>query len=78
MATYFFNDITADQALAYTAAADQLIFTGAVTASQVSVIFVPFTATTPDFIVLQAPGRSVTFADPGGIRGDNDIVMPDS
>ena len=55
MAIYFFEDITAAQALSYTSS-DVLVFTTpGLTASQVSVTFVPFTATTPDYIILGAP-----------------------
>ena len=44
MAIYFFEDITAAQALSYTPS-DVLVFTTpGLTASQVSVSFIPFTA----------------------------------
>ena len=77
MAIYFFEEITAAQALSYTPS-DVLVFTTpGLTASQVSVTFVPFTATTPDFITLTAPGKVVTFNDPGGYRGELDSAFSD-
>ena len=77
MAIYFFEDITAAQALSYTVS-DVLIFnTPGLSASQVSVNFVPFTATTPDYIILQSPTKAVTFNDPGGFRGDTDATFTD-
>ena len=77
MAIYFFEDITAAQALSYNVT-DALVFTTpGLTASQVSVTFVPFTATTPDFITLTSPNKVVTFNDPGGFRGETDSTFSD-
>ena len=74
MATFFFDDMTADQALGYNPTFDRILFTG-VSAAQVSVTFVPFTATTPDFLILTSPTKSLTFNDPGGFRGETDAVF---
>ena len=47
VATFFFDDMTADQALAYNPTFDRILFHG-VSAAQVSVTFVPFTVSTPN------------------------------
>src|SRR5690349_16283867 len=75
--------MTAGQALAFNAATDKLDFTHYVglTASQVSVNFVPFTVSDPDRIVLVAPARTLTFNDAGGYRapanGVNSAIFGD-
>ena len=69
MANFFFEDMTADQALAFTSA-DRLIFnTAGLTAAQVSVSFIPFTVNTPDYIVISAPFKALQFNDTGAFRG---------
>ena len=83
MATFFFETMTPDEALNYAFATDQIIFTTpGLSAAQVSVIFVPFTANTPDYITLNAPFKSLTFNDPGGLRtggaSESDFAFTDS
>ena len=64
MATYFFETITAAQALTYNQATDTLVFgTAGETAVRTSVAFVPASATAADSVIITSgtTGRSVTF-----------------
>ena len=62
MATYFFETITAEDALAYVAADDQLIFTTpGGSASAVTTTINPATATSPQTVSMTFGGRTVVF-----------------
>src|SRR4051812_38326603 len=83
MSTYFFETITAAQALAYQALGnDTLVFTNPTSSgAKMTVLFNPATATAPPTVTLidNVTGRSVTFGS--GILGEgsagNPIVFPD-
>src|SRR4051794_7890396 len=84
MATYFFETITAAQALGYTAATDTLVFSNPTSSgSKMTVLYNAATATSAASITLidNTTGRAVTFG--GGIAGEGDagttgaIVFPD-
>ena len=76
MANYFFETITAPQALAITTA-DQLIFTTAgATAAAATVTINAATATAPQSVSISFNGRTVVFGD--GILNNQNVVFPDS
>ena len=81
MATYFFETITATQALNYAAATDQLVFTNATsTANKVSAVYTP-SALSAVTITDLVTGRAVAFGT--GIYNEGSttngvIVFPDS
>jgi len=78
--TYTFSFLTDVQAQGYLQANDRILFaTG--TASQATVVFNPFTATSPVSITVSVAGHSVTFADSASvIRGqvNNTFIADDS
>src|SRR5213078_881403 len=70
--------MTAADGLAYNPATDRIIVrTTTATAQQFSISFVPFTASSPDFVIVSGLGKSITFNDPGGFRGETDMTFPD-
>src|ERR687896_41361 len=84
MATYFFETITPEQALAYNAAGDLIVFqTTGESARLTTVRYNAATATAAATVTITSglTGRSVVFgttAGGTGIYGENDFVFPDS
>ncbi|HEX2560236.1 hypothetical protein, partial [Phenylobacterium sp.] len=75
MAIYTFDTITAAQALAYNAAADQLVFGPGQRANQAWVGFVPAAGAEPERVTITLGARTVTFA--ASIYGESDFVFGD-
>ena len=77
MANYFFDTMTQAQADTYQQATDFIVFRGG-SASTASVLFNPFTLTSPASITLTIDGKSLSFADDAAtIRGQNLSIFPD-
>src|ERR1041385_4296016 len=84
MATFFFETITASQALGFVAPTDTLVFSNATSsAAKTSVVFNPATATSAATITITdlVTGRSVVFgaviAGEGDLATTGAVVFPD-